>query len=186
MKKVGQEIYFTRSYFFISAPSIEKVSSDARYVFIVLGTICAFVCTIAFFWIFHRRDSAVIQSASPKFLLLMIVGLFLEFLSVVIYSAHISSATCHIVVYIFTIGFTLLFGSLIAKSHRVWKIFALKNFKRVAYSDKRVIIIFSTSLETLIYVGACFCGSLTLRRCCPPYSFFYDRIAIYCISYRYN
>jgi hypothetical protein len=87
-----------------------------------------------------RRASQLVRASSPNFLLVMIGGCFLLYASVVAYN-FLSEVSCFIWLWFFNIGFVLLFGTLFAKTFRIYRIFSNKKLKPIKFTDKDVGIV---------------------------------------------
>lgn len=98
-------------------------------------------------YIFLNKDKTPIKSSSPIFLIGMLIG------SIVIYSSLIplspslvSTTSCILTPWLLSIGFILLFGSLLVKTWRVHLIFSKKTLEVFSIPNRQVLIFLSLLL----------------------------------------
>jgi len=95
----------------------------------LVGVIAAFTAVCVLFVIICMiaamvfKDSEVIRSASPTFLVMMCVGAFMLYASVLLRLPTATPETCSAAFWLLSLGFTVLFGHLVAKNYRIWRIF---------------------------------------------------------------
>ena len=81
----------------------------------VLGLLC---CTIMMILIYLFRYFKPIAVSSPVFCYLQLLGISMAYLSMLLILCKPSVATCISVVFLLTVGFVLVIGSIIAKNYR--------------------------------------------------------------------
>ena len=87
---------------------------------VMLICICLIIITIIFSYVF-KHESFV--SSAPPFLLLILIGSFLMYTTLIVEYFPPSSVTCILSPWFFYPGFSLAFGSLIIKSWRIIKLY---------------------------------------------------------------
>lgn len=111
------------------------------YVFIGIGMINSI------FWILYviiNRKTKIIHSSSPIFLIGMLIGSVVIYGSVITLSPSLNNtATCFAVYWLLSIGFILLFGSMLVKTWRIHVIFSTKTFQVFQVPNKTVLLFLS-------------------------------------------
>ncbi|XP_074647707.1 uncharacterized protein LOC141903485 [Tubulanus polymorphus] len=131
-------------------------------VFSVLGLV---FCLLFLVFNCRYRHLRLIKMSSPNINLLLLLGGALAYLSCSVYglnslntsvdSAQSSSVICQIWCWMVNIGFSLLYGSMFAKSWRVYRIFRNTTVKRIVIKDGILIgIVFTLVVVDVIVLGA--------------------------------
>ncbi|DAZ96048.1 TPA: hypothetical protein N0F65_000043 [Lagenidium giganteum] len=110
-------------------------ASAAGYIVIVVFAVILIIVHIAataFVYICRKRP--IIKRLQYEFLLLMIVGGILMCLSVIVYGGEPTPFLCGARPTFLALGFTMIFGSLVVKSMRVYRVFTSTAMKRVVLS----------------------------------------------------
>jgi glycine betaine/proline transport system substrate-binding protein len=84
-----------------------------------------------------KRNTKVIVAASGTFLMLMCIGGFFIYGSVIAWATNTTEG-CAIFEWFLPTGFALLFGSLFAKNARIYMLFSNKSLQVVSYSDRDI------------------------------------------------
>jgi ABC-type sugar transport system substrate-binding protein len=105
---------------------------NLRYVGIALFAVVAFFSTMFAFWTFSKRDVRIVTASQPQFLLLICFGAFMSALSLLPlsvdssddgnYSGDSANRLCMSIPWLNSIGFTIMFSALFAKTRRINKI----------------------------------------------------------------
>lgn len=116
----------------------EYAPTDTKRYKIVL--ICSIVLAVLLFvamiLVFLNRSAPIIKRAQYEFLETMIVGGILVCGASVVYAGKPNDALCRGRPSLISYGFTLIFGSLVVKSMRVYRVFLSRAMKRVKLSSK--------------------------------------------------
>ncbi|DAZ96033.1 TPA: hypothetical protein N0F65_000028 [Lagenidium giganteum] len=109
-------------------------SASAYIVIVVLAVILIIIHLAAMVFVFLFRKQPIIKRSQFEFLLLMIVGGILMCLSVIVYGGEPTPFLCGARPTFLALGFTMIFGSLVVKSIRVYRVFSSTAMKRVVLS----------------------------------------------------
>jgi len=126
-------------------------------VAIVLVMIVANICWCIFtikFW-----NHTVIRAASPSFLILVLLGSIMLYLSVLSFLPNLINDTlCKLRAWLLGIGFVVVFGAFFAKSWRVYNLFSNTAFNGGNIPDREVWIIIGVlvGMETILLLGLTF------------------------------
>ncbi|KAJ3409425.1 hypothetical protein HDV05_004446, partial [Chytridiales sp. JEL 0842] len=106
-----------------SYQDIELSSSEGKIlvVFEVVGLLLALlsiIITVAY------RQEKIIRSAAPPFLLLLIIGSMLSFISNSLYIGSLTTAKCQAEMFLKLTAFAMIFGALIVKNYRIHLLFS--------------------------------------------------------------
>jgi len=136
-----------------------------------------------------RRQSAVVVSASPLFIYIILVrqpvyllnippplifrlqfGIILIFASVIANSASVTDSSCVVFLWFFCVGVVIAYASLFAKTHRIWRIFANASLLKMrAYRDIDVaVIIVAATLVEMVPITYFLLTNVTLTA--PPWA----------------
>lgn len=122
----------------------------------IIGLTLMLICTlISLGWlifVFMHWNSKPIKAASPVFCVVIIFG------SIVMYASNItwmpnlvSETTCILRAWLLPLGFMMMFGALIAKTHRVHQLYFTEGLNVIRISNLRVAI--PIALLLLIQIG---------------------------------
>jgi hypothetical protein len=100
------------------------------------------------------------KSATPLFMIVMLVGIMFIYASVVMYAIEHSAVSCSLFIWLLSIGFTLLFVSLFIKTIRVYRIFNAKKLLIKAWTNndlvKALAVFLSLDVVLLVLLQAIF------------------------------
>jgi len=117
------------------------LESGVEQAIFVLSIICIIFSTVCFVLLrLHWNDKAIVAS-SPVFLSIMLFGSILTFATVPTWMLYTDSASCHLRLWFLCLGFTLLFGTLVAKTYRVRELFLVHKMRPKKFSDSKLLII---------------------------------------------
>lgn len=115
------------------------------YVFIGLGVVNSMFWT---FYVIINRKTKIIHSSSPIFLIGMLIGSIIIYLSIITLSPTLNDkVTCFSVYWLLSIGFILLFGSMLVKTWRIHLIFSKKTFEVFQVPNRTVLLFLSILLS---------------------------------------
>ncbi|EGZ25382.1 G-protein coupled receptor [Phytophthora sojae] len=123
-----------------SSPTFAALTVLALIVFVLL-----FVAIIV---VFKQRNAPIIRRSQFEMLLLMIFGGFFTTGAAIAYAGRPSRFLCGVRPVLICMGFTTIFGSLVIKSLRVYRVFMRSAMKRVKVTLFRILKILS-----IFYVG---------------------------------
>jgi basic membrane lipoprotein Med (substrate-binding protein (PBP1-ABC) superfamily) len=113
------------------------------------GAAIAVICIVAVFCVFivatlvHLnlyRNNATYKASSPLFMMLILVGMLFVIISCIFWSLKPTKATCALRSWIAGFGWILITSALLAKTHRIYEIFDLRDFKAEAITNTMQII----------------------------------------------
>ncbi|KAL3656339.1 hypothetical protein V7S43_018830 [Phytophthora oleae] len=118
---------------FIDCEYVPYSTAASKAVFVLAGLIsCVLLLCIGF--VVYERDQPIVKRSQYQFLVTMLTGGVLMCLATVIYSGTPSRAVCSLRPTLVSWAFTLIFGSLVVKSMRVYRVFLSSSMKRVVLS----------------------------------------------------
>ncbi|KAG1686852.1 hypothetical protein DVH05_005905 [Phytophthora capsici] len=123
-------------------------SSPAFAALAVFATIVAILLLVCIFIVFKNRNAPIIRRSQYEMLLLMIFGGFFTTGAAVAYAGRPTEALCGVRPVLVCMGFTTIFGSLVIKSLRVYRVFMKSAMKRVKVTLLQILKILS-----IFYVG---------------------------------
>lgn len=93
-------------------------------------------------FLFVYREYPVIVASSPLFCGLMLAGSIVIYVSNIFWMPNLASGVvCNLRAWLMPIGFMLQFGSLVAKTHRVSRLFNIRTLKVIAISNTQVLAV---------------------------------------------
>jgi hypothetical protein len=107
-------------------------------------------------FVLRHHEHHSVKSLSPLFLLLILIGICFVMTGVVLRLIYPTQLNCIIKhVFMFT-GFGLIFGSILAKNYRIYKIFHLIRIKTTRYSNREMffvvlLVVLGEALFLLLY-----------------------------------
>lgn len=122
-----------------AAPCLFTRNLYIKAVVLALTIITIVVIVIVSVLIFHLRESKIIKSGSPIFLLLMCAGSALMCLQLFVMFPDADDRLCMVMPWPYHLGFVLLYGSLLLKTWRISVIFRQGQIKRIQLPDKTLI-----------------------------------------------
>jgi hypothetical protein len=124
--------------------------------FTVLGAVGVALTLATMAVVIAKRKSVVITTASPLFLLIMLVGIGFEYGSIVANSSVVSGVSCTVFMWLLASGYVMFFSSLFSKTHRIYRIFTNKSLNVTGFSDWHVarVIIAALVIEIVLLLCA--------------------------------
>ncbi|KAF1789500.1 Alpha/Beta hydrolase fold [Phytophthora cactorum] len=100
---------------------------------VVFGLACLFTCVMlgCIGFVVYEREQPIVKRSQYQFLVTMLLGGVLMCYATVIYSGAPSRVVCALRPTLISWAFTLIFGSLVVKSMRVYRVFLSSAMKRV-------------------------------------------------------
>ncbi|ORX83804.1 hypothetical protein BCR32DRAFT_266758 [Anaeromyces robustus] len=92
---------------------------------IIIETICSLSALFSIFLIYgiqSNKKEPSIRKSNPTFLIVTVVGSLINYSTVIFYHGNRTTTLCSIVLWVKFIGFAVLYGSIIIRIMRVWKI----------------------------------------------------------------
>ncbi|KAE8970446.1 hypothetical protein PF001_g27112 [Phytophthora fragariae] len=123
-------------------------SSPTFAALTVLALIVVVLLVVAIIVVFKQRDAPIIRRSQYEMLLLMIFGGFFTTGAAIAYAGRPSRFLCGVRPVLICMGFTTIFGALVIKSLRVYRVFMRSAMKRVKVTLFRILKILS-----IFYVG---------------------------------
>lgn len=121
-----------------------KAIEIATYVFVPIMIIISVIWII---FIIINRELDIIKSSAPLFLVGMLIGSIILYISIILFSPTLNNTgMCISSTWLLSIGFTLLFGSLLVKTWRIHVIFSNKSLAVFKVSNMHVLIFLSLLL----------------------------------------
>jgi metabotropic glutamate receptor 4/metabotropic glutamate receptor 6/7/8 len=114
-------------------PDVNSVSDGSAYVRIVIFSIGIAVAIACIALAVKYKTQTVIRAASLPFVIVILLGVVVQFVYGIIYGAHIITPTvalCQVDEYIRGFAFCAIFGSLLVKTLRLRKIFFNKKLRK--------------------------------------------------------
>lgn len=102
---------------------------------IFVMVLLANISHVKYYWM---RDAYL--ASSPLFMIIILSGMILIAVSCIFWSLPPSIAICALRPWLAGIGWTLIVGAILAKTHRIYQIFSIRNFKVEAISDMNQIV----------------------------------------------
>eukprot|EP00029_Vermamoeba_vermiformis_P004835 TRINITY_DN154_c0_g2_i1.p1 TRINITY_DN154_c0_g2~~TRINITY_DN154_c0_g2_i1.p1 ORF type:complete len:708 (+),score=157.53 TRINITY_DN154_c0_g2_i1:228-2351(+) len=121
----------------IRPSSFKNVGLDIQISMWVLTALCIAAAIFYMSVVAHYRKSKVIIASSGLFLISMCIGGMLMFGSVAAFVSN-TDIGCNLFIWMLPVGFALLFGSLFAKTGRIYLLFSNKSLQLVKYTDRDV------------------------------------------------
>jgi len=109
--------------------------SGAGALVIVIAVAGFVVCLIFVVFMIVKKTHPVIKSSQPLFCIVYGLGCAFICLQMVFYLGEATNFTCGMRYWLFNIIFTLSFGSLFAKTWRVWRVFSNTHLKKIRLTN---------------------------------------------------
>lgn len=167
------------------------LSSLTVAVVAVFAGVVALLLIAALLFVRRNRAAPIIKRSQPELLELVIVGGFFTIGAAVAYAGRPTHLLCGVRPVLISFGFTTIFGSLVAKSLRVYRVFMQKAMKRTTVplrASIKVLMIFYLT-DVLIFVAwfaADFPSPTTLTELAEEYPVLVDRVACRSTSFIFS
>jgi len=126
----------------ITLPYYWSMPTAATSAAIAAATVLLLLCVITAVALFQYRHLPAIRGASPVFLGVVIGGLVLSSIGWLAWtSSDVSTATCLVFQWFSSLGFSLVFAPLFAKTWRIWQIFSANKIRIVKISNKKLGVV---------------------------------------------
>nr|CAI9858987.1 Phytopthora agathidicda G protein coupled receptor 4 [Phytophthora agathidicida] len=102
----------------------------------VFGLACLFACImlVGIGFVVYEREQPIVKRSQYQFLVTMLLGGVLMCVATIMYGGEPSRVVCALRPTLVSWAFTLIFGSLVVKSMRVYRVFLSSTMKRVVLS----------------------------------------------------
>ena len=133
----------TSKYGWFNEPSdivIASLSGFAIFVTLCMGVV-----------VFIHRDHAVMKATQWRFVLTSLLGSVFCYLSVFTWLYYVTQAACTALPWILATGFTLLYGSILLKTWRVWHLLNESKHYQIVTLDNRLMFGFLGIMLTILY-----------------------------------
>jgi hypothetical protein len=119
---------------------LSYMSDKMDIAFAALATFGIVVSIVFFGFVFKFRERKILVASSPLFLLIMLAGSVLMYLTIFAWVLESQTVACHMRFWLLGIGFVLTFGALFAKTFRVMRIFGSKSLTVFRISNLQLLI----------------------------------------------
>ena len=136
--------------------------SSMGIIIMLLSIVGFVVCTFFAAYVLLKKKHPVMRSSQPLFCGIFASGCALICIQTFVYLGEASDVSCLARYFLYNLLFTLAFGSLFAKTWRVWKVFANKQLKKVRVKNRDTLKV----LGFLLFVEV---GLLLLGHFMAPY-----------------
>eukprot|EP01122_Echinamoeba_exundans_P011377 TRINITY_DN4505_c0_g1_i1.p1 TRINITY_DN4505_c0_g1~~TRINITY_DN4505_c0_g1_i1.p1 ORF type:complete len:803 (+),score=109.75 TRINITY_DN4505_c0_g1_i1:133-2541(+) len=128
-----------------------EVGEPVEIAVIVVTSIGIFISLLLFIPLIMYWNHPIIVAAAPTFLSSILVGTVLLYLSNYASLLNLKTvASCHIGPWLLSLGFIITFGSLFAKSWRVWRLYHNKSMSIIKISDLQVMSILGIFIGIMV------------------------------------
>lgn len=138
-------------------------NSLVAIILVVLCSLLIIAVLLSCLSLYFYREQPAYRSASPLFLVLILVALLLGIFNSLVWIGRPSKVSCVMTYWLLGSSLGLMYSCILAKNWRIWKIFSSGSFKRVAISNRNLLLSIVLPLMALEYIVLLF---LTLWR--PP------------------
>ncbi|KAK5575078.1 hypothetical protein RB653_010334 [Dictyostelium firmibasis] len=121
-------------YYNITNTEVKFPSSIQTGISIVSGILIALVLFIMV-GVYKYRASSSIRSASPIFLIFILFGALIVYGGIILWVSSLNDRVCNGRLWMVTLGFSTLIGSLVVKNFRIWLIFDNPELKTVKITN---------------------------------------------------
>ncbi|TMW68036.1 hypothetical protein Poli38472_007708 [Pythium oligandrum] len=118
-------------------------SAPAFVTIAVLGNILMAILVVAIWFVIYHRDKPIVKRSQFELLVVMIIGGIIVCISALLYAGKPSNFLCGARPFFISTGFTTIFGALIVKSLRVYRVFMKTALKRVTVTVAMMFKIFA-------------------------------------------
>lgn len=130
--------------------TISYMSDTLDIIFASLAAVGVAVSIILIGFVWKFRERKILLAASPLFLIIILVGTILMYLTIFAWLLESRTAACHMRFWLLGMGFVLCFGALFAKTFRVMRIFGSKSLTVFRISNGQLLL----GLSALVLIEA--------------------------------
>lgn len=113
----------------VSAIAISTLTSMMMVVVIIIDII-----------LFKKRLSSVVRCSSPLFLNLNLLGMLFGYSSIFLFIGEPNIVVCNLRLWLLVIAFVLMFGTLLMKTYRIWKLFGNQYFVQKSITNGNMML----------------------------------------------
>lgn len=123
-------------------------------IFLLIVNIAAFV--ILLIW----KDHVLIRRNTPNISIVVLIGAIMINISGILGCLEITSALCILTYFGFAIGLAVMYGGIMAKEYRLYRIFSNRTAAAVKIDDRQLFLIIAaiTAYFTALGIAAWICG----------------------------
>jgi len=115
--------------------------TDVIAIIFLIVSIVGIILGLFFAYSLHKyRDTALVQSLSPKFCYLIILGTVMGFIGVIVQAGTPTDPLCMSRIWLPGLAFSFVFSNVFVKTWRIWRIFDNKAIRKVVITDKELLI----------------------------------------------
>ncbi|KAN0031262.1 hypothetical protein ACTA71_010347 [Dictyostelium dimigraforme] len=122
-----------------------KFTQSVQNGFSILSGILIGITMLMIVGIIKYSKTPSMRSASPIFLNFILVGGIIVYIGIIVWVGPMSTSSCNARLWLVTLGFSTLIGSLVVKNFRIWLIFDNPELKSIKI----------TNYQLFPWVGAC-------------------------------
>ncbi|KAN0009902.1 hypothetical protein ACTFIU_007212 [Dictyostelium citrinum] len=122
-----------------------EFSQSVQYGFSITTGVLIAIAIIMMIGIVKYKGTPSIRSASPIFLNFILAGGIIVYIGIIVWVGPASNHQCNARLWLVTLGFSTLIGSLVVKNFRIWLIFDNPELKSISI----------TNYQLFPWVGAC-------------------------------
>jgi len=112
-------------------PLVEtKLPSGIKLAFIIISGIAIVLVGITIGLVFILRKAAAVISSSVLFTIIMCLGSLFIYISVILWVLTPTHSTCSSKIWVASLGYAIMIGSMLIKNIRIWLIFDNTSFKK--------------------------------------------------------
>jgi hypothetical protein len=138
---------------FQTSYSFTNICNTAIIIIFLVAIVVTSLVYLALIVLVHRyRETWIIRVSSPLFCQILLVGAILVNVTVGIWLAAPSPATCNLSYWVWGLGFSLMFGCLFAKNYRIYFIYTrARKLRMTTISNKLLIVI--VGIMTFVHIA---------------------------------
>lgn len=128
--------------------------SKVEIASVVLIGIGCLVSIALLVYVIVMREHKIVYASSPIFCCCILVGSIISYTSLVVWMPNlVSTTTCNLRAWLLPLGFTIIFGALLAKTHRVHVLLTLNSTKIIKVKDIHVAFIMFIFISVQIAIS---------------------------------
>ena len=104
-------------------PTTPRMDTVSGAIQIALALLCLVATFVVFVFFLYHIQSKVIKASSRELCFLMLLGIAIGFTTIIMLLAPPTGVTCRITFFMFCVSFTLLYGPLLVRAVRIFRIF---------------------------------------------------------------